>query len=51
MPLNTLKINNMKKDSIKRIIDQTILAEKLLKKGDIDSFGELLHEAWIEKNP
>ena len=43
------KINNMKKDSIKRIIDQTILAEKLLKKGDIDSFGELLHEAWIEK--
>ena len=32
----------MKKDSIKRIIDQTILAEKLLKKGDIDSFGELL---------
>ena len=43
------KIDNTKKANIKKIIDQAVLAEKLLKKGDIDNFGSLLHEAWVEK--
>ena len=43
------KIDNTKKANIKKIIDQAILAEKLLKRGDVDNFGNLLHEAWIEK--
>ena len=44
------KLDNIKKENIKKIIDQAFLAEKLLKKGDVDNFGSLLHEAWVEKN-
>ena len=43
------KLTNEKKNHIKRIVEYVNEGEEILKKGNIDDFGRLLHEAWIEK--
>lgn len=45
--VNTL--NTTKKATMNKILQQATEAEKILKYGEIDDFGRLLHEAWIEK--
>ena len=43
------KLTNEKKDHINRILEYVNEGEKILNNGDIDDFGSLLHDAWIEK--
>ena len=43
------KLTNEKKDHINRILEYVNQGEKILNSGDIDNFGSLLHDAWMEK--
>jgi D-glycero-alpha-D-manno-heptose-7-phosphate kinase len=43
------KLTNQKERSIRKIIEKVDLGEKIIRNGDLDSFGELLNEMWIEK--
>ena len=43
------KLKKNKKDNILQITNLVNAAEESLKKGDLDTFGELLHESWLEK--
>ncbi len=43
------KLTNEKKDHINRILEFVNQGEKILNSGDIDNFGSLLHDAWMEK--
>ncbi len=43
------KLTTDKRESIIRIMSYVEEAEKILKSGDIDDFGRLLHDTWIEK--
>ena len=43
------KLTNEKKDHINRILEYVNQGEKILNSGDIDNFGSLLHNAWMEK--
>ena len=43
------KLNKSKKSHILQISSFVTEAEKALKKGDVNNFGKLLHESWLEK--
>ena len=43
------KIQTTKKSHIVKISNLAKEGEKILKAGDIDDFGRLLHESWLEK--
>jgi len=43
------KLTNIKEKNIKKIIENVDQGERMIKSGNIDDFGKLLHEAWIEK--
>ena len=43
------KLTNEKKNHINRILEYVNEGEKILNNGDIDDFGKLLHDAWMEK--
>ena len=43
------KLTTEKKNHINRILEYVNEGEKILNNGDIDDFGKLLHEAWMEK--
>ena len=43
------KLNNNKKEQMINICSYVIEAEKILKYGNLDDFGRLLHESWLEK--
>ena len=43
------KLSNKKEKNIRRIISNVELGEKMIKSGNIDDFGKLLNDAWIEK--
>ena len=43
------KLHSSKKNNILRIISYVDECEKILKKSNIDDFGKLLHESWLEK--
>ena len=43
------KLHKSKKSHILQIISLAVEAEKTLRKGDVNNFGKLLHESWLEK--
>ena len=43
------KLHKSKKSHILQIISIAVEAEKTLRKGDVNNFGKLLHESWLEK--
>ena len=43
------KLHKSKKSHILQIISLVGEAEKTLRKGDVNNFGKLLHESWLEK--
>ena len=43
------KLTTVKKDHIRRILDYVEEGEKILHSGEIDDFGRLLNDAWMEK--
>jgi len=43
------KLSNEKEKNIRKIISNVELGEKMIKSGNIDDFGKLLHDAWVEK--
>ncbi len=43
------KLNTSKKYNINKILSHVTEGEKILKTGEIDDFGKLLNEAWVEK--
>jgi len=43
------KLHKSKKSHILQIISLVGEAEKTLRKGDVNIFGKLLHESWLEK--
>jgi len=43
------KLNKSKKSHILQILSLVGEAEKTLTKGDVNNFGKLLHESWLEK--
>ena len=43
------KLHKSKKSHILQIISLAEEAEKTLRKGDVNNFGKLLHESWLEK--
>ena len=43
------KLQTSKKEYILKISNYATMAEKALKKGQLDKFGKLLNDAWIEK--
>ena len=43
------KLNNSKREHMIQICNFVSEAEKILKKGNIDDFGRLLHDSWLEK--
>ena len=43
------KLNTSKKYNINKILSYVTEGEKILKTGEIDDFGKLLNEAWVEK--
>ena len=43
------KLHKSKKSHILQIISLAGEAEKTLRKGDVNNFGKLLHESWLEK--
>jgi D-glycero-alpha-D-manno-heptose-7-phosphate kinase len=43
------KLNTDKRKSILNIIRYVAQGEKILKSGDVDDFGRLLHDTWLEK--
>lgn len=43
------KLSNKKEKNIRKIISNVELGEKMIKSGNIDDFGKLLNDAWIEK--
>tara|TARA_Y100001970_G_C14233877_1_gene860588 strand:+ start:812 stop:1789 length:978 start_codon:yes stop_codon:yes gene_type:complete len=42
-------LSNKKKENINRIIEYVNEGENLIKSGNLNDFGKLLHESWIEK--
>ena len=43
------KLTTAKKNHIRKIVSYVSQGEKILKSGDVDDFGRLLHESWLEK--
>ena len=43
------KLNTSKKNNINKILSYVTEAEKIIKSGELDDFGRLLNESWIEK--
>tara|TARA_Y100000294_G_scaffold96135_1_gene89396 strand:+ start:1388 stop:2371 length:984 start_codon:yes stop_codon:yes gene_type:complete len=43
------KLSNQKEKNVRKIIENVELGEKIIKLGNLDDFGKLLHHAWIEK--
>ena len=43
------KLSKEKEKNIRKIISNVELGEKMIKSGNINDFGKLLHDAWIEK--
>ncbi len=43
------KLSSHKKKNIYNIMSYVSQGEKILKSGDIDDFGRLLHDSWLEK--
>ena len=43
------KLSNEKEKNVRNIISNVELGEKMIKSGNINDFGKLLHHAWIEK--
>jgi len=43
------KLSNEKEKNIRKIISNVELGEKMIKSGNINDFGKLLHHAWMEK--
>jgi D-glycero-alpha-D-manno-heptose-7-phosphate kinase len=43
------KLSNKKEKNIRKIISYVELGEKLIKSGNVNDFGKLLDQAWIEK--
>ena len=43
------KLSNQKEKNIRKIIQYVDIGEKLIQSGNLDDFGKLLHEAWIQK--
>ena len=43
------KLSNEKEKNVRKIISNVELGEKMIKSGNINDFGKLLHHAWIEK--
>ncbi len=43
------KLTTVKKDHINRIISYVRDGENILNSGDVDDFGRLLHDAWMDK--
>ena len=43
------KLTKEKEQNIKKIVKNVDLGENLIRSGDLDNFGRLLHESWIEK--
>ena len=43
------KLSNEKEKNIRKIIEKVDLGEKIIKNGNLDNFGELLNEVWVEK--
>ena len=43
------KLSNEKEKNVRKIISNVELGEKMIKSGNINDFGKLLHDAWIEK--
>ena len=43
------KLSNEKEKNIRKIISNVELREKMIKAGNINDFGKLLHHAWMEK--
>jgi len=43
------KLSNIKKNNILKMLDHVKIAENILSSGDIDDFGILLNEAWLQK--
>tara|TARA_B110000444_G_scaffold248735_2_gene272960 strand:- start:419 stop:1402 length:984 start_codon:yes stop_codon:yes gene_type:complete len=43
------KLSNEKEKNIRKIILNVELGEKMIREGNINDFGKLLHDAWIEK--
>jgi len=43
------KLNQSKKDNILEILSFVKEGERILKNGQLDDFGKLLHESWLEK--
>jgi len=43
------KLNKQKEKNMKKIIKYVELGESLIRSGELDDFGRLLHEAWLEK--
>ena len=45
----TNKLNSNKKRNIKRMLEIALEAKKIIRSGNADDFGSLLHETWMEK--
>jgi len=43
------KLSNEKEKNVRKIISNVKLGEKMIKSGNINDFGKLLHYAWMEK--
>ena len=43
------KLSNEKEKNVRKIISNVELGEKMIKSGNINDFGKLLHHAWMEK--
>jgi len=43
------KLSNQKEKNVRKIIKNVELGEKIIKLGNLDDFGKLLHHAWVEK--
>jgi len=43
------KLSNQKEKNIRKIIQYVDIGEKLIKSGNLDDFGKLLHETWMQK--
>jgi len=43
------KLTNQKEKNIRKIIQYVDIGEKLIQSGNLDDFGKLLHEAWMQK--
>jgi len=43
------KLSNEKEKNIRKIIEKVNLGEKIINSGNLDDFGKLLNETWVEK--